>query len=64
VVLDGGQGGAQGWRGLGLPGGEQRGQDAVVDLGVEDREREPVGGEVVGVGVRAAGDEPVAAQPG
>ena len=39
VVLDGGQCATQGWRCLGLPGGEQWGQDAVVDFGVEDRER-------------------------
>jgi hypothetical protein len=35
-----------------------------VDLGVEDGERQPLGGEVLGIGMRQAGDEPVAAQPG
>ena len=35
--------GAEAGRGLGLSGGEQRGKDAVVDLGIEDRELEPVG---------------------
>src|SRR3954453_2662684 len=38
--------------------------DPVVDLGVEDRESEAGGGEVVGVGVRTAADDVVAAQPG
>lgn len=47
VVLDGCQCGAQHWRGLGLPGGEQRGKDAVVDLGMEDGEGQPVSGEVM-----------------
>jgi hypothetical protein len=51
-------------RGLRLSGGEQRGQDAVVDLGVEDGEGQAVGGQVVGVGVRAAGDQAVAGRPG
>ena len=36
---------------LGLVGGEERGQDSVVDLGVEDGEPQSVGGEIVGVGV-------------
>ena len=36
-----------------------RGQDAVVDLGVEDGEPQPVGGEVIGVGVRATNDGPL-----
>ena len=39
LLVDGAQCGAElGW-GLGLAGGEQRDKDAVVDLGVEDRER-------------------------
>src|SRR5205814_2339974 len=38
LLVDGSQGGAQRRRGLGCGGGEQRPQDAVVDLGVEDRE--------------------------
>ena len=37
-------------------------QDAVVDLGVEDREAEAVGGEGIQVAVRDAGDEAVAGQ--
>ena len=54
LLVDGAQGGAElGW-GLGLADGEQQGQDAVVDFGVEDREGEAVGGEVVGIGMRAA----------
>ena len=44
--------------------GEQRGEDPVVNLGVEDGEGQAVGGQVVGVGVGAAGDQPVAAQAG
>jgi hypothetical protein len=36
---------------LGLVGGEERGEDAVVDLGVEECEAQSVVGEVVGVGV-------------
>jgi hypothetical protein len=48
VLVEGVQRGAEfGWR-LGLVGGEERAQDAVVDLGVEECETEPVGGEVVG----------------
>ena len=35
--------------GLGLAGGEQRDKDAVVDLGVENGERQAVGGQVVGL---------------
>jgi hypothetical protein len=35
-----------------------------VDLGVEQGEADPVGGEHVGVGARQALDEPLAAQPG
>jgi hypothetical protein len=43
-VLDGAERGAQfGWR-VGLTaGGEQRSEDPVVDLGVEDREPDAVG---------------------
>jgi len=50
-----------GRRRLGLPGCEERSEDPVVDFGVEDGERESVGGQVVGVGVGAAGDQTVAA---
>jgi hypothetical protein len=49
---------------LGLVGGDERAEHTVVDLGVEDCEAEPVGGEVVGVGVRAADHKAVEAQPG
>ena len=42
-VFDCAEGGAELGRGLGLAGGEQRGQDPVVDLGVEDREARPSG---------------------
>jgi hypothetical protein len=55
VVFDGAQGGAELWWGLGLAGGEQGAQDAVADFGVEDRELQAVGGQVVGVGVQPAG---------
>ena len=49
VLVDGVECGAEfGW-GLGLVGGEEGGEDAVVDLGVEQREAQPVGGEVVGL---------------
>jgi hypothetical protein len=64
VVFDGAQGGAELRWGLGPAGGEQRAQDAVADFGVEDRELQAVGGQVVGAGVRPAGDQPVARQPG
>jgi hypothetical protein len=36
---------------LRLIGGEQWGEDPIVHFGVEDREAQTVGGEVVGVGV-------------
>ena len=53
VLVESVHGGAEfGW-GLGLVGGEERGEDAVVDLGVEQGKPETVSGEVVGVGVRA-----------
>src|SRR5687768_5901313 len=39
-------------------------RDAVVDLGVEDRERLAVGGELVEVAAGNADDQAVAAQPG
>jgi len=39
------------WGGWGV-GGQQRDQESVVDLGVEQREAGPVGGEHVGVGAR------------
>jgi hypothetical protein len=45
-------------------GSEQRSEDAVVDLGVEDREPDAVGGQGVAVAVGDAGDQAVAAQPG
>jgi hypothetical protein len=41
---------------LRLAGREKRGDDPVVDLGVEDRELKAVGDQVIGAGVRAAGD--------
>ena len=39
--------------------GEERAEHALVDLGVKHGEAEPVGGEVVGVGVRASSDRPM-----
>ena len=47
--------GGCGWR----VGGDQRSQQSVVDLGVEDRHALAVGGELVGVGVRETLDEAV-----
>jgi hypothetical protein len=44
---------------LGLVSGEERGQDSVVDLGVEDGEPESVGGQIVGVGVGTPDDQAV-----
>jgi len=61
VLVDGAQGGAQLRWGLRCGGGQQRPQDAVVDLGVEDRERLTVGGELVAVAAGDAADQPVAA---
>jgi hypothetical protein len=55
VLVDGVQGVAEGWWRLGLAGGEQGFEDAVVDLGVEDREAEAVAGQVIGVCVGAGG---------
>ena len=55
--VDGAQGGAQRWWGLWPVGGHQRSQDPVVDLGVEDREREAVVGEPVEVAAVDAGDQ-------
>jgi hypothetical protein len=43
VLVDGVQSITEFGRHLGLVGGEQRGQDAAVDLGVEDGEPEAVG---------------------
>src|SRR6266545_7706969 len=64
-VLDRVERGAQfGWRvGLGS-GGEQRSEDPVVDLGVEDREPDAVGSQGVAVVAGDAGDQAVAPQPG
>ena len=45
------QGRAEFRRCLRLIGGEQWGEDPIVHFGVEDREAQTVGGEVVGVGV-------------
>src|SRR6266487_1059398 len=45
-------------------GGEQRSEDPVVDLGVEDREPDAGGSQGVAVVVGDAGDQAVAAQPG
>ncbi len=39
--------------------GDERPQESVVDLGLEDRHALPVAGEVVGVGASAAGDQAV-----
>ena len=45
-------------RGLGLVPGHERAQDAVVDLGVEDREAQAVGREGIEVAVREKGSRP------
>jgi len=63
-VIDGAEGGAEWRRGLGLVAGHERAQDAIVDLGVENREPDAVAGEGVEVAVRDAGDQPVAGQAG
>ncbi len=62
-MVDGAEGLAEWWRGLWLVAGHERAQHAVVDLGVEDREAQAVGGQGVGVAVRDPGDQPVAGQP-
>ena len=58
VVVDGAQGGAEFGRGLGLVGGQERAQQAVVELGVKDRGLDAVGGQDVAVGVLDPADEP------
>jgi hypothetical protein len=55
VVLDGTQSTAELGRGLGLSGSEERGEDAVVDLGVEDGEGRAVGSQVASTSQRSAG---------
>ena len=62
MLVDGAQGGAEFGRGLGLVGGQERAQEPVVQLGVEDRDLEPVGGQDVAVGVLDPADEPGQAQ--
>jgi hypothetical protein len=63
VLVDGAQRLAQ-WRwGRWLVGGQQRDEDPVVDLGVEDREAEAVRGQGVGVGVRQPFDQAFEPQP-
>src|SRR5258708_15115066 len=64
LAVDDAEGVAERGRGRGLVAGHERAQDAVVHLGVEDREAQAVAGEGVQVAVRDAGDEPVAGQAG
>ena len=52
------------WGGAGLVGCDERAQQMVVDLGVEDRDALPVGGQVVGDGSGSSHDQPVEAEPG
>jgi hypothetical protein len=63
VLVDGAQGGAESGWGLGLAGGQERAQLAVVDFGVEDRDLDAVGGQDVAVGVPDPVDQPLQAQP-
>ena len=49
---------------MGPVGGHQRSQHTVVDLGVEDCEREPVVGEPIKVVAVDAHDQAIAAQSG
>lgn len=58
VLVDGPERGAQGRWCLGLVGGEQRAQQPVVQLGVEDRAADAVGGQDVAVGPLDPGDDP------
>ena len=51
VVVDHGECLAARGRGLRLVGGGERSEQAVVELGVEDRDPLALGGELVGVGV-------------
>lgn len=51
-----------GWR-VGAVEGEQRRHDAVTELGVEHRERQPVVGQGVAVAAVDAADQPVQPQP-
>jgi hypothetical protein len=61
VLVDGRQGAAD-FQGCGQGvGGDQRPEESVVDLGVEDRHALPLGGQVVGVGLRPSFDEALAA---
>ena len=50
-LVDSSQGGTELGRGLRLADGEERGEHPVMDLGVEDRKVQPVGGQVVGAGM-------------
>ena len=61
VVVDGAQGGSEFGGCLGLVGGQERAQEPVVELGVEDRDFGAVGGEDVAVGVLDPADEPAEA---
>lgn len=64
VAVDDREGAAQFegcWR---VVGGDARPKEPVVDLGVEDGDTQPVAGELVGVRVLTALEQPVAAQAG
>ena len=62
LMVDDAQGTLEWLRGLGLVAGHQRAQDAVVDLGVEDREPQAVGSQGIQVAVRDPGEQAVAGQ--
>src|SRR5256885_14729648 len=64
LTVDDAEGSAERGRSLGLVARHERAQDAVVDLGVEDREPQAVGGEGIQGAARDPGDQPVAGQAG
>src|SRR2546421_2033790 len=64
LTIDDAKGGAERGRSLGLVARHERAQDPVVDLGVEDREPQAVGGEGMQVAARDPGDQAVAGQAG
>src|SRR5271169_2099117 len=63
VVVDGAQGVPELGGCLGLAGGQQGPQEPVVDLGVEDRGADAVGGQDVVVGAGDPADQPGQAEP-
>ncbi len=63
MPVDGTQGGSEfGW-GLGLVGGPERAQQPVVQLGIEDRDLDPVEGQDEAVGVLDPAGQPGHPEP-